>query len=119
MYSRSSAKNLRVPHNYGGSTFSSHGTTPVEDLTRKRPPSPHVAEYQAHFEDIPKNSEKQDSISLPEDCPQPKSHATPVLSPLGELGTEELLLIALALIIFQSGKEPQLALILLALLFVQ
>lgn len=41
-----------------------------------------------------------------------------LLSPIGDLGTEEILLIALALIIFQSGKEPELALILLALLFI-
>ncbi len=41
-----------------------------------------------------------------------------LLSPLGSLGTEEILLLALALIIFQSGKDPELALILLALLFV-
>ena len=47
-----------------------------------------------------------------------KEKKAPILSPFGELGTEELLLIALALIVFGSGKEPDLALILLALLFI-
>ena len=51
---------------------------------------------------------------------KPADNAAPtsIFSPIGALGTEELLLIALALIIFQSGKEPELALLLLALLFI-
>lgn len=40
------------------------------------------------------------------------------LLPLGAVATEDLLLIALALIILQGGKEPELALLLLALLFI-
>ena len=37
---------------------------------------------------------------------------------LSSIGTEELLLIAVALMVFQGGKEPDLSLILLALLFI-
>ena len=47
-----------------------------------------------------------------------KKSGSSLLSPIGALGTEEILLIALALIIFQNGKDPDLALILLALLFI-
>lgn len=42
-----------------------------------------------------------------------------ILSPEGSFEAEELLLLALALIIFQGGKENELALLLLALLFIK
>ena len=51
-------------------------------------------------------------------CAETTKKPISILSPLNNLGTEELLLIALALIVFQGGKDPDLALILLALLFI-
>ena len=118
MYSRSSGRDLRVPHNYGGNAFGIRGSTPVEDLTRRRPPSPTLEASAEEYD--PRDTAKEENKE-PQAITEGKSRqkASPPLSPIGELGTEELLLIALALIIFQSGKEPQLALILLALLFVQ
>ena len=64
--------------------------------------------------------QKHDIKEDKEDKNDKKDESKPfsILSPIGALGTEELLLIALALIIFQSGNEPELALILLALLFI-
>lgn len=73
-------------------------------------------EERLQYEERKKHEESdrcEESVQLTE-----KPHPPTLLSPIGELGTEELLLIALALIIFQSGKQPDLALILLALLFV-
>ena len=119
MYSRSSARDPRIPHNYGGNAFGIRGSTPVEDLTRKRPSSPqpehqHIEEYDGR-EVLPPSQGSRPSAKSTEG----EKATASFTSPIGELGTEELLLIALALIIFQSGKESQLSLILLALLFVQ
>ncbi len=112
MYSRPQGRDLHVPINYGGSIFNSRPapSTPVEDLTRHRPappvPEPPVQESESAQEAPP--------------CPPPAEHPKPPspLSLFGSLGTEELLLLALALIVFQGGKEPELGLILLALLFI-
>ena len=118
MYSRSSGRDLRVPHNYGGNAFGIRGSTPVEDLTRRRPSAPPLEASAEEYDlrDTPRGVAGAQPSATAEKSEQ---KSAPVLAPIGELGTEELLLIALALIIFQSGKEPQLALILLALLFVQ
>ncbi len=125
MYSRPPSRDLRVPHNYGGSIFDrrSPQSTPVQDLTRRRQAPPQyvepIPEEQPPEEEITeRNTEEQ---SPPQQASVPQTSEKPsgsILSPLGALGTEELLLIALALIIFQGGKEPELALILLALLFI-
>lgn len=118
MYSRSSGRDLRVPHNYGGNAFGIRGSTPVEDLTRRRPPSPPLEASAEEYGGRETPVAESDSAQH-EPHRQEAKKELPTLSPIGEIGAEELLLIALALIIFQSGKEPQLALILLALLFVQ
>ena len=117
MYSRSSGRDLRVPHNYGGSAFGIRGSTPVEDLTRRRPPYPTL---EASAEEYDGRETQGAEAARPQQTADVKSEKhLPTFSPIGEIGAEELLLIALALLIFQNGKEPQLALILLALLFVQ
>lgn len=125
MYSRQPDRNFRVPHNYSGNIFSSQAQppTPVEDHTR-RPPRTEVRhnEQQAELYEAEATAEEALSDASYENskplAPAPEAKRLPAVSPLGELGTEEILLIALALIIFQSGKEPELALILLALLFI-
>ena len=113
MYSRPSDKqnrDIRIPHNYSGSIFNQH---------RNPPPEPPVNDehkdriYEAMQEPEPQKCEDDQPCESPK---EQERHS--LLSPIGALGTEELLLIALALIIFQSGKEPELALILLALLFI-
>lgn len=124
MYSRQHNREMRLPPNYGGSRFSpgKRELTPVQDLTKKAPVQPVREEIPVYETEEPQSAEEileetceeeaQDSVAV-----VPKEKRS-VLSPLGNLGTEELLLLALALIIFQGGKEPDLALILIALLFI-
>ncbi len=122
MYSRPQRQDLRVPHNYSGSIFDSRSTTPtpVEDLTHRRPPS-EVQENDTEKQPI----EEKLGYALPEKNEGEASHRdtspdkpAPLLSAFGSLGSEEILLIILALIVFQGGKDPELGLILLALLFI-
>ena len=122
MYSRPTNRDPRIPPNYGGSIFSRNNTvTPVEDLTHRRTQS-----SQSREEPYSEEEDRQDAphcdteqTELPEeDICHISEEKHSLLSPLGSLGTEELLLIALALIIFQDGKNSELALILLALLFI-
>lgn len=123
MYSRPPSRDPRLPPNYGGSIFSRNNTvTPVEDLTKSKTPPPHTEESLPSpacqglpFSDTPDGKDMQDDSVTACAVTEEKSS---LLSPLGHLGTEELLLIALALMIFQDGKDPQLGLILLALLFI-
>ncbi len=128
MYSRSHNRDMRVPPNYGGSMFNAqqNAPTPVQDMTRKSPPPP--ASVPLPPPDYPPYIEKELAEEIPEQAEGHAEETVPVsahsrdngslLSPFGSLGSEELLLLALALIIFQGGKEPDLALILLALLFI-
>ena len=145
MYSRFHNRDIRLPPNYGGSAFNTRRTpevTPVEDLTKKRTVPQHqrqipikrTAEQEQPLTP-PVDDAEIDELCVADECDSEeytesdgkKEESVPacaqeersLLSPLGQLGTEELLLIALALIIFQSEKEPQLALILLALLFIK
>ena len=136
MYSRQPDRGIRVPPNYSGNIFreSIATPTPVEDHTRKQHQATEPDGTATYTEELseevrsednmytqPDNSEIQkDEVddNNRHDAKNIKEKRAPILSPFGELGTEELLLIALALIIFGSGKEPDLALILLALLFI-
>ena len=115
---------MRLPPNYGGSRFNSpkRELTPVQDLTKKAPvrtireePPIYEIEEPTETEDTRKEDREEEA---PEAVAVTAKEKNSVLSPLGNLGTEELLLLALALIIFQGGKEPDLALILIALLFI-
>ncbi len=116
MYSRPQNKDFRVPHNYSGSIFGSRQapSTPIEDLTHRRtaPPSEQVREQ---IGECPCDDRE---CCSPQEAASEVPKSTSLFSPFGALGSEELLLIALALIVFQGGKEPELALILLALLFI-
>lgn len=131
MYSRQSDRSIRIPHNYGGNIFreSAQTPTPVEDRTRRRPNTFGQAAngYSATDSLGAENGEKtvyeaaeteKDGDTEAPQITEEVNAGAPILSPFGVLGTEEILLIALALIIFQGGKEPEPALMLLALLFI-
>lgn len=135
MYSRPPNRDIRIPHNYGGSIFERNTSTPVQDLTRRRPspqtpqappltdfpPTPSQEETLQSALDNSEQSYDNNEDNAPteqENSSSNKKSGSSLLSPIGALGTEEILLIALALIIFQNGKDPDLALILLALLFI-
>ena len=139
MYSRQNDRNrdLRIPRNYSGNVIFSDPTsddpikqhTPRDVPMRKRyadntekPRS--FAEQEENINEINEKTTPDNEIEFvtaddaeSETEPQ-KSKPASLLSPIGALGSEELLLIALALIIFQGGKEPEVALLLLALLFI-
>ena len=122
MYTRS--KDSRIPPNYGGSIFgrrdpSFHftpdGKPPVPSPNVDAPSSDIPPEEKQGYETQREASNDEQNVSAVSVTGKP--HGS-ILSPLGALGSEELLLIAIALIIFQSDKQPDLALILLALLFI-
>lgn len=134
MYSRPPNRDIRIPLNYGGSIFERNTSTPVQDLTRRRPspqtpqappltdfsPTPSQEEtLQSALDNSEQSYDNEDNAPTEqENSSSNKKSGSSLLSPIGALGTEEILLIALALIIFQNGKDPDLALILLALLFI-
>lgn len=124
MYSRQKgvSGDLRVPRNYSGNVIFSppRGDIPTKQHTpRDLPPRQRGA-----AQDISDTSVSSDTATESAAQKALTEHQTTtegaraVLSPLSSIGTEELLLIALALIVFQGGKEPELALLLLALLFI-
>lgn len=134
MYSR--RRDTRIPYNYSGNAFAPREAPVRATPSKSLPPKPHIEVDPSYSQSIydaaceqetcescpfekkveDKHEEREQRV---EECDQ-KSNEKPIplLSPIGALGTEEILLIALALIIFQSGNEPELALILLALLFI-
>ena len=147
MYSRPSSRDFRVPSNYGGNAFRDNAPTQAQDLTRRqtqyrREEQPQQTSKEVTTEDFVSEEAIHDTYSEErreseccehsgkcEHCnerkeksfdiaAQKKDSGNSLFSSIGALGSEEILLIALALIIFQSGKEPELALILLALLFI-
>ena len=82
----------------------------IEESYNDRPYSDAYAPQQCDQDESTHRETKKDA----DECE--KKH--PLFPSLSSIGTEELLLIAIALMIFQGGKEPDLALILLALLFI-
>lgn len=129
MYSRSSGREVRIPHNYSGNAFNPRSSTPVEDLTRKRTPQSRTENRAMELPPASVAQKEEPLFPDGQECETAETehnsriaeakHSKPsIQSPIGDLGTEEILLIAIALIIFQSGKDTELALILLALLFV-
>lgn len=124
MYSRQkdASGDLRVPRNYSGNVIFSPPRADIptkQHAPRDLPPRQRGAER-----DATEISDRQDNAAEPAAQAAVEQRKTPdeptksPLSPLSSIGTEELLLIALALIVFQGGKEPELALLLLALLFI-
>ena len=146
MYSRPSSRDFRVPSNYGGNAFRDNTPTQAQDLTRRQTQyrreeqqqtpteisaedfvsaeaindtysaehrESECCEHSGKCEHCNERKEKNFDIAA-----EKKDSGNSLFSSIGALGSEEILLIALALIIFQSGKEPELALILLALLFI-
>ena len=141
MYSRQNDRNrdLRIPRNYSGNVIFASQTaedTIKQHVAKELPvrkkytdaaekPRAYVVEQDAsadESEQIRESDEREIEFVAPTDDESVKesqeTKATSLRSPIGALGSEELLLIALALIIFQGGKEPEIALLLLALLFI-
>ena len=140
MYSRQNDRNrdLRIPRNYSGNVIFAPQT--AEDAVKQHvakelpvrkkytdaaeKPRAYVEQDASadESEQIRESDGQEIEFVAPEDDDSVKERqetkAASLLSPIGALGSEELLLIALALIIFQGGKEPELALLLLALLFI-
>ena len=140
MYSRQNDRNrdLRIPRNYSGNVIFASQT--AEDAVKQhvakelpvRKKYTDTAEKPRTYleqdasadesEQIRESDGQEIEFVAPADDDSVKKRqetkAASLLSPIGALGSEELLLIALALIIFQGGKEPELALLLLALLFI-
>lgn len=141
MYSRPNrSKDLRVPLNYGGSAFMRTPSFP--SAAEDPPPKEHIGrQYDTRsqkklppqmentdIEEIEKNEDIVPHKDTCEHCEQckdmkyevPKEEKRSSLFPaINSISSEDLLLIALALMIFQGEKEPELALILLALLFIK
>jgi hypothetical protein len=124
-YTDATQRELNIPPNYGGSIFGRRNANIHFTPDRTPPPtreepfaSPSKNENRA--EEATASPSAEQTIAYDDSQEEEAKASAPVslFSPLGALGTEEILLIALALIIFQSGKEPELALILLALLFI-
>ncbi len=90
--------------------------TALEKLRELPPPT-----YEMPEEKVAEVCESADKCELCEKkaLPQKKSGLGGILSPEGSLDAEELLILAIALIVFQGGKENELALLLLALLFIK
>lgn len=90
--------------------------TALEKLKELPVPAPSELEEACEVCEIPQKCEE---CELKKSSPEKKSFLGGILSPEGSLDAEELLILALALIIFQGGKENELALLLLALLFIK
>ena len=148
MYSKlTNDKNgIELPPNYGGSIFGRRESTPrfmpPQGASVRRPivreyAPPSVMTDMTHenaSESNDERCERDEPCDVPakeckRECEQCLANAenkderecekkTSLFPSLSSIGTEELLLIAIALMVFQGGKEPDLALILLALLFI-
>ena len=139
MYSRPTnrAKELRIPLNYGGSAFLR--TPPYPTPSSDPPPKEHIGkqyDLKASKKPAPpdnaptidervaaatclderKNCERENEAVKEAEGTQ--KSASSLFPSTTSISTEDILLIALALIIFQGGKDIELALILLALLFI-
>lgn len=90
--------------------------TALEKLKELPVPAPSEPEEACEVCEIPQKCEK---CELKKNHPEKKSILGGILSPEGSFDAEELLILALALIVFQGGKENELALLLLALLFIK
>ena len=108
-----------TPSSYTRTRSSPEGSkisaTALERLSHSEPPKPPQALAP---------TEARDEVTACEICDKKEPAAKEaglggILSPTGSLDAEELLILALALIIFQGGKENELALLLIALLFIK
>ena len=128
MYSRSSNEPYRIPDNYRGNAF------PSGDDQPKAPILPHETDTVSS----PPIQEEQTDAPLPEkeadqSCMAPKKSPPSLLSTLlppkpkgllggkggilGDIGTEELLIIGIILLLSQNDSDDDILLLLLLLLF--
>ena len=132
-----SKSEIRVPLGYRGNAFPSPSQpkssapdqrivvakeapkmseTAFEKLKELPSPPPHEA---PDMHNEAKEPEICKACEMKKTAEEKKSVLGGILSPEGSLDAEELLILALALIVFQGGKENELALLLLALLFIK
>ena len=120
---------INVPIGYKGTAFSHPGHKPP-DTTLKPSPAKIEKDIDLKEEIKPLSSEQRlteethdkESFDICEQRVVPndkKNNTSSIFSSEGGLSAEELLILALALIVFQGGKENELALLLLALLFIK
>lgn len=114
---------INIPLGYKGTAFSVLKDDPPE---APRPPAPSFKSSATHeIKDTTDKKAGGESITeakeVSESPDMPADRLCAHLSAPSENGfdAEELLIIALALIVFQGGKENELALLLLALLFIK
>ena len=128
---------IQIPVGYKGNAFAPPPSSPTPSSYTRTHSSPEGAKISAtalerlsQLSEPPKPpqalapTEAHEEVAACEICekkePAAKESALGgILSPAGSLDAEELLILALALIIFQGGKENELALLLIALLFIK
>ena len=118
---------INIPLGYKGNAFPTPSQPrPAPAEIRQAPPtdSPKISEKALEkLKEAPPlpPSEPPESCEVCElkNAPPKRSILGGILSPEGSFEAEDLLILALALIIFQGGKENELALLLLALLFIK
>ena len=112
---------INIPLGYKGTAFSALKDDPPE---APRPPVPSFKSSAAHeIKDTADEKTVGESITeaqaVSESPPAERPCAHPPVPSENGFDAEELLILALALIVFQGGKENELALLLLALLFIK
>ena len=137
---------IQIPLGYRGNAFpppqSPQKAQPRDSMPQSHPEMPKMSETAfeklREFPAMPvykdsteeHYSESNESVAVCEssdrcelcdknDPSQKRSGLGSILSPEGSLDAEELLILAIALIVFQGGKENELALLLIALLFIK
>ncbi|MBO5883453.1 MAG: hypothetical protein J6Q78_03505 [Clostridia bacterium] len=129
-------RNINIPYNYGGNAFRRE-STPETKIHRAPPPpisvqreqdKPIFEEAEESIEPVGEEHESFDtddkdistvSVSKPTNDISKKNDLGVFGKLLGGIGSEELLLIALLLLISQGEKNDELSLMLLLLLFIK
>jgi len=116
--------NIRVPLGYKGNAFPAPKPAKPIDTKGKSISEPIIIPEEPQKNEPPilpcESCKMQQEIKIQEPQEEKnKSVSSGIFGFDGGLEAEELLILALALIVFQGGKENELALLLLALLFIK
>ena len=130
MYSRSQIPKepYHIPENYRGNAFRGGSATPDIPVAPESPPEPlpeepktepsDIGEPTAHEQSVPVSlTPKKAPPSLLSSLLPPKPKGLGGGSILGEIGTEELLIIGIILLLSQNESDDDILLLLLLLLF--